>query len=65
MQRIIKNILVFYYLWNVILRLIDGIIGMSELSLNLSANRNMESEIKMESAFITNVQYCINVYHLL
>ena len=45
-------ILFSFYVLNVI----------SELSLNLSKNRNMESEIKMEIAFITNVQYCINVY---
>ena len=45
-------ILFSFYVLNVI----------SELSLNLSKNRNMESEIKMEFAFITNVQYSINVY---
>jgi hypothetical protein len=45
-------ILFSFYVLNVI----------SELSLNLSKNRNMESKIKMEFAFITNVQYSINVY---
>ena len=44
-----------YELWNVI----------SELSLNLSANRKMESKVKMGFAFITNVKYCIKVYQLL
>jgi hypothetical protein len=41
-----------YELWNVI----------SELSLNLSANRNMESKRKMGFGLITNVKYCIKVY---
>ena len=45
MQRIIKNILVFYYLWD----LFNLWNGMYELSLNLSRNRKMESKIKMES----------------
>ncbi len=33
-----------------------------ELSLNLSRNRKMESKIKMDSTFITNIQYSIKVY---
>ncbi len=48
-------ILFYFYLWNRIY----------ELSLNLSANQKMESKVKIESAFITNVQYSIKVYHLL
>ena len=44
-----------YELWNVI----------SELSLNLSTNRNMESKRKMGFGFVTNVKYCIKVYQLL
>jgi hypothetical protein len=43
--------------------MIFGIIGINELSLYLSANQKMKSEIKMGFAFITNVQYSINVYH--
>jgi hypothetical protein len=46
-----------------LLFMIFGIIGINELSLYLSANQKMKSEIKMGFAFITNVQYSINVYH--
>ena len=41
-----------YELWNRI----------NELSLYLSTNQKMKSEIKIEFAFITNVKYCIKVY---
>ena len=44
-----------YELWNRI----------NELSLYLSTNQKMKSEIKIEFAFITNVKYCIKVYQLL
>ena len=45
-------ILFSFYVWNVI----------SELSLYLSTSQNMESKVKMESAFITNDKDCIKVY---
>jgi hypothetical protein len=61
MQRIIKNILVFYYLWD----LFYLWNGMYELSLNLSRNQKMKGKVKMEFALITNVKYCIKVYQLL
>ena len=33
-------------------------------SLNLSRNENIKSKIKMESAFVTNLTYSINVYQI-
>lgn len=48
--------LVFFSLFLLIFVIID-------YSLNLSRNRKTESKVKMESAFITNDKYYINVYH--
>ena len=52
---IIKNILIFifYYLWD----LFYVWNGNSELSLNLSGNEDMKSEIRMESGLIKNDKY--------
>ena len=44
-----------------LLFMIFGIIGINELSLNLSANQKMESKIK-EFVYIPDIQYSINVY---
>ena len=35
-----------------------------ELSHYLSTNRKMESKIKMESTYIPDIQYSINVYEI-
>ena len=37
-------------------------IGINELSLNLSVNQNMKSEIRIYFWFITKDKYCIRVY---
>ena len=44
-----------YELWNRI----------NELSLYLSTNQKMKSDIQIEFGFITNDKNCIKVYHLL
>lgn len=37
---------------------------MNDYSLNLSTNEEMESKIKMEFAYITNLKYSIKIYKI-
>ena len=53
---------IFYYF---IILLIKGGPGSPlMISLNLSRNENIKSKLKMESGFVTNLTYSINVYQI-
>ena len=57
MRRMNKFIIIslFYYLLNGMFMFI---------SLNLSRDENIKGKLKMESAFVTNLTYSINIYQI-